>query len=257
MELSEKMKKIVAILTVLMLCAALVIPASAANDFTPSVTNKPAPDIVPGVDPDGKPVIAEILDAAGEIIGYVYEECLVITPVSEATVSELIPDAAEALLLDVYQKLLSGDMTIPYEKLFGSKVVAANMVIRDLFDVSFLCEPHPEMLKASGVTMRVTFDLGVAADETVYTTLYKNGEWVSAVSTVNNGDGTVTVVAEDFCPVAFSVEAESDEPVTPPVQTGDQAGEQLYIWVAVAAVCLLAVVVLSVVYFRGMKKSGK
>ena len=34
---------------------------------------------------------------------------------------------------------------------------------------------------------------------------YVDGEWIEAVSVTNNGDGTVTVVFEDICPVAFAV----------------------------------------------------
>lgn len=248
------MKKFVALLTVLVLCATLVVPAFAANEFTPSVNNKPAPEIVPGVDPDGKPFLGQILDPEGKILDYVLEECLVITAIAEVDLSELILDEAAALLKEVYSKLQSGDMTIPYEKLFGSDMADKKMVVRDLFDVSFLCGEHPEMLEPKGTTMKLTFDLGVAADQKVYTTLYKGGEWVAAVDSTNNGDGTVTVVAEDFCPVAFSVEV--DEPVTPPVQTGDQAGEQLIIWALVGGVCLLAVVALTVVYVRSSKKSA-
>lgn len=251
------MKKIIALLTVLMLCAALVVPASAANEFTPSVTNKPAPQIVPVIDPDGNPALAIIKDEGGQVIGYVYSECLVITAVADAATSTLIPDAAEELLLDVYAKLTSGEMTLPYESL---GLDASKMVIRDLFDVTFLCNSdsevdHPTILEPIGVTIEIIFDLGVDADQDVYAMTYKNEEWKSVVSSTNNGDGTVTVVAEDFCPVSFSVETE--EEVKPPVQTGDDSGEQLMLWGGVAVVCLIAVVALTVVYSRSMKKSGK
>ena len=251
------MKKIIALLTVLMLCAAMVVPASAANEFTPSVSNKPAPEIVPVVDPNGDPAIGEIINDIEEIIDYVYQPCIVVTPVSEANTSTEIPADAKDMLLDVYAKLQSGEMSIPSETLFGGDLDNDDMVIRDLFDVTFLCEEHPAMLEPAGIVFRITFDIGVEAGVDVYTTTYKNGEWVKAVSTVNNGDGTVTCLIEDFCPVAFSVEVEDDEPVEPPVQTGDQAGEQLFIWIAVAAVALVAVVALTVVYVRGMKKNGQ
>ncbi len=253
------MKKLIALLTVFVLCAAMVLPAYAADGFTPSVTNKPAPEIVPVTDPDGNPAVAIVKDETGEIISYVYEGCIVITPVAEATTSTLIPDDAEELLLDVYAKLLSGEMTLPYAEAFG--LDASKMVIRDLFDVSFLCNAdsvvdHPTMLAPKGVTIEVVFDLNVAADEEVYCMTYKNDAWGAVVSCKNNGDGTVTVVAEDFCPVSFSVETE-DEPVKPPVQTGDDSGQQLMLWGGVALICLIAVVALTVIYSRGMKKTGK
>lgn len=243
------MKKIIAIVVALMLCAAMVMPAAAAgNEFTPSVSNKPAPEIVPVVDPDGNPAIGVLCDGDGQIIDYVYEDCLIITPVSEAKTSTEIPDYAEKVLLDVYGKLTSGEMTIPYEK-HDSKLNTGNMVIRDLFDATFICMEHPDMLEPQGVTLRIIFDLNVAKDVEVYTMTYKNNEWNPIVSTVNNGDGTVTCTFEKLCPVEFSVKTAEE----PPVQTGDDSGKDLLLWGSVAAVALVAIVVLAVVGFRGKK----
>ena len=53
------MKRFFAIITAVMMCAALMVPAVAAQEFMPSVTNKPAPEIV----------IARILDEDGEGTG--------------------------------------------------------------------------------------------------------------------------------------------------------------------------------------------
>ena len=243
------MKKIIAIVVALMLCAAMVMPAAAAgNEFTPSVSNKPAPEIVPVVDPDGNPAIGVLCDGDGQIIDYVYEDCLIITPVSEAKTSTEIPDYAEKVLLDVYGKLTSGEMTIPYEK-HDSKLNTGNMVIRDLFDATFICTEHPDMLEPQGVTLRIIFDLNVAKDVEVYAMTYKNNEWNPIVSTVNNGDGTVTCTFEKLCPVEFSVKTAEE----PPVQTGDDSGKDLLLWGSVAAVALVAIVVLAVVGFRGKK----
>lgn len=268
------MKKIVSILAVLLLCAALTVPAFATQEATPSVKNDLAPEVVPVEDPEGNPAAGVIIDA-DVVIDYVYyAPCLVVTPVYEAEESKLIPDHSEDLLLEVYEKLSSGEMTIPYEK-FNAGLDASKMVVRDLFDVSFLCEEHPDMLEPVGVQFQITFKLGVDADEDVYVMTYKNGEWNPVVSTVNNGDGTVTCVFEDFCPVAFCVEVDDetpgddgtgddgtgddgtgDSPVTPPVQTGDQTSEQLLLWGSVAVVCLIALAVLTVVYTRSLKKKN-
>lgn len=246
------MKKMIAIFAVLMLCAAMVVPAAAANnEFTPSVTNKPAPEIVPVEDPNGEPAIGVICNADGEIIDYVYDSCLVVTSVSEAKKSTEIPDASRQLLLDVYDKLTSGQMTIPYEK-HDSKLNTGNMVIRDLFDATFICEEHPDMLEPVGVTFVIKFDIGVADDVDVYTMTYKNGQWDPVVSTVNNGDGTVTCTFEKLCPVEFSVKTAEE----PPVQTGDDSGNDLLLWGCIAAVALVGIVVLSVVGIRSGKKSN-
>lgn len=244
------MKKFIALLAVLMLCATMILPVMAAEaEFTPSVTNKPAPQIVPVTDPDGKPAVGIIYNADGEIVDYVYAECLVITPVSEANTSTEIPEASKTVLLDVYAKLTGGEMTLPYEK-HDSALSSSNMVIRDLFDVTFLCDEHPEILEPIGVVFKVKFDLGVDAKTEVFTMSYKNDAWNPIVETVNNGDGTVTCTFEDFCPVEFSVKTT----VAPPVQTGDQGNMGLWVLLAVVAVCGIAV--LSVIYFKDTKKAA-
>jgi LPXTG-motif cell wall-anchored protein len=168
------MKRVFAIIAVLTLCCAMFMPAAAAeNEFTPSVTNKPAPEIVPVIDPDGNPAIGVLLDDDGQIISYVYKECLIVTSVSEANTSTEIPEASREVLLDVYGKLTSGKMTIPYEK-HDSKLNTSNMVIRDLYDATFVCNEHPKMLEPEGVVFRITFDINVAKDVDVYTMTYKD-----------------------------------------------------------------------------------
>ena len=67
-----------------------------------------------------------------------------ITPVSQVDSSKEIPEDSRALLKQVYAALTDGSMKLPYEK-YG--LDPAKMVIRDLFDVSFLCTEHPEMLE--------------------------------------------------------------------------------------------------------------
>ena len=234
------MRRIVTLLLVLVLCISLACPVF-ADEFVPSISDKNAPEIVPGKDPDGKPTIGRILKD-GEVIDYIYEGCLVVTPVSQAKTSTLIPDAAEELLLDVYAKLNSGAMQLPYEKI-SSKLDPKKMVIRDLFDASWLCEEHPEMVAPAGVTVELTFDLGIGKNTDVYVMTYKNNAWNPIVSVENNGDGTVTCVFEDFCPIAFAVQQGSS---TPPSQTGDTA--DLTLWIALLAVSALGLV--AVVVFR-------
>ena len=242
------MKKFLAILVAAMLCVSFAVPALAAEaEFTPSVTNKPAPEIVPVTDPDGNPAIGIICNDEGQIIDYVYEGCLVITPVSEAETSTEIPEASRVILLDVYDKLTSGEMTIPYEK-HNSKLNSSNMVIRDLFDATFVCTDHPAMLEPEGVTLTLVFDLGVKADVDVYTMTYKNSEWNPIVSCENNGDGTVTCVFEKLCPVEFSVETAAE----PPVQTGDVGNMSM--WGLVAVIALVAIIALTVIYRIDAKK---
>lgn len=95
---------------------------------------------------------------------------------------------------------VDGSMTLPYEKV-SDDIVAGNMVVRDLFDVSWRCVDHPEAIAPTGVYVELTFDLGVEKDAQVVAMTYKDEQWNPVASVVNNGDGTVTCVFENFCPV--------------------------------------------------------
>lgn len=237
------MKKVICALVVLVMCFMLACPAL-ATQFVPSITYKDIPELVTVLDDAGNPAIARILDADGNVVDYIYdfEHCLVVTPLSKARTSELIPEDAEEELLWVYAELKKKNMQIPFEKL-GEDKNEDNMVVRDLFDASWLCAEHPEMLAPAGIVIELTFNLGVSANTEVYVMTYKNDQWNNIVSVVNNGDGTVTCVFEDFCPIAFIVPRGSS---SGPSQTGDAA--DLTLWVtlmAVSAVALVAVVALS------------
>lgn len=231
------MKRMFAIITVVMMCVSLMVPAMAAQEFMPSVTNKPAPEVL----------VARIVDEDGNIIKEVGGECLIITPVSEANTSTEIPAASKEVLLDVYGKLLDGSMTIPYEK-HNKGLDSSKMVIRDLFDATFVCTECPEMLEPEGVVLEIVFDLNVAPGVEVYTMTYKNDQWDPIVSTVNNGDGTVTATFEKLCPVEFSINTDTN----PPSVTGDI--NPFSVWGLIALVSLAAIVVLTVVYVVGSKK---
>lgn len=225
------------------LCAMLVLPA-AATEFVPSITYKEEPSLVTTVDGDGNVVIGKIVDSEGNVVGDLHEDCLVVTPVSKAKTSALIPDEAEKELLAVYNDLKKGNEEIPFEDLFA-ELRDKRMVVRELFDVSWRCEEHPEMIAPKGVHVVLTFNLGVSANTEVYVTTFKNDQWNNIVDVVNNGDGTVTCTFEDFCPVAFSVPYGSDKP---PVQTGDPA--DIALWGALMAVSAVALVAVLVVFRR-------
>lgn len=242
------MKKLISILIVMMLCLSLIVPAYAAEDtFVPSISEKDGIALVAGTDENGDPSYGRILDTDGKVQDHIEEPCLVITPISKVNKEEDIPDASKQMLISVYNQLKDGTMEIPYD-IFGADLDADNMVVRELIDVSWLCEEHPEMLE-NGATIELTFKLGVAAGDQVYVSTYKHDKWNPVVKTVNNGDGTVTCTFTGFCPVAFSVQRGGN---TPPSKTGDDANPAL--WIALMAgslVCLAAVV------FFGRKSAKK
>ena len=232
------MKRVISLIVAVVLCFSLSCTVF-ADEFVGSITEKGSPEIVPVKDSEGNDAIGKCLDEAGNVTGYIYEECLLITPVSQAEKSDKIPDEAEDVLLNVYTQLKNGTMDLPYEK-YNQNIDKDKMVIKDLFDVTWLCNDDAEHTEG---TIKITFNLGVSKNTKVYCMSYKNNEWNPAVSCVNNGDGTVTCEFGHFCPVAFAVSSDS---VTPPSQTGDNGDLTLWIvLMSVSVVALGAVLVLS------------
>lgn len=235
------MKKVICLLAAVMLCVSMVGVAFADEaEFVPSISYKGNPDIVEIEDENGDPAIGTITDEEGNVVDYIYKECLVITPVSQANTSTKIPPMARDTLLSVYDQLSKGTMKLPY----AAGIDGDKMVIRDLFDVSWLCEEHPIMLEPKGVTLTLTFDIGVEKDVDVVVMTYKNGAWGDIVSVKNNGDGTVSCEFEDFCPVVFA----TPSPDGGASDTGDHSNVML--WGVLLAVSAAAVVVLVIVRRR-------
>ena len=217
------MKRMICVLAAMMLCFCLVVPAMAAEGtFVPSIDYKGGPEII-----------------AAELGEEDVLPCLVVTSIPEArNASTNIYQEDRDLLLHVYNQLAgvsrAGGMTLPLE---------GDYVIRELVDVSFMIpcdenDTHKEQLAQEGVTVDITFDLGVAADENVAVLVYVDEQW-KPVSASNNGNGSVSCVFEELCPVVFCVGGE-----LPPAQTGDIAGQNLILWVVLMAVSSAAVVVL-------------
>lgn len=229
------MRRVICLITALVLCLALACPAFAAeNEFVPSISYKDHPGVVPY--PGG--YTGRLIDGEGELIDYVTENCLIITPVAKAKESTTIPEKAREILLDVYAKLNDGSMTIPYDKV-DSSIDPDVMVIRDLFDVSIVCDKYQVN---DDQHLEITFDLGVAPDVDVTVMVYADGEWHSAVNVVNNGDGTVTVTLDRVGTVAFSVPGSSI--VVPAPGTGDADMGRVIFYGIVCAVSFVALIAL-------------
>ena len=226
------MRKIMSLMVALLLFAGLICPALAAESvFVPSISYKDGPDI-------------EKAEMDGEDAG----DCLVVTTITDArNKSTDIYQEDRDLLLEVYEKLDDGSMKLPLEE---------DYVIRELVDVSWkktTCveaeHGHKEWLAQEDTTVSVTFDLGVGKSTEVVVLVYVDGEWVAAESVVNNGDGTVTVVFEEICTVAFCVKR-ADQAELP--KTGDPALQNLPVYFVALVVSALALTVLLI--WRGKKR---
>ena len=239
------MKKIVCLLTALVLCLGLAAPVFAADSgFVPSITYKPTPDIVFVTDENGKEAIGVVRNENGEVIDYVGHDCLLITPVAHIWDSGVnVPEEIKELLTTVYEGRRDGTVSIPYEKL-GDNVSATNKVIRDLLDARWVCDEHREMIEKDGVTFEITFDLGVVANAEIYAMTFDETtkEWSPIVKTVNNGDGTVTCTFEHLCVVAFVMPQAGNA-----APTDDAQSVNLLPWIIVMAVAVVGVVVVVVI----------
>ena len=92
--------------------------------------------------------------------------------------------------------------------------ISGEYVIRDLVDISFLynnCRlkadhnDKPVTLHEKDVFLQMTLDLGIEADAKLMVLVYVDGAWTEVKDVENNGNGTVTCLFEDICPVAFVV----------------------------------------------------
>ena len=246
------MRKVICMMIAIVLCLGLVAPTYASEaGFVPSITYKPIPTIVSVADENGNEFAGVIRNEQGEIVDYIEHSCISIVPVAHIWEEGIeVPETIADLLLYVYNELKAGTKKIPYEK-HEADLDPANMVIRDLFDVQWTCEEHPSMIEAEGVTLDITFDLGVVADAQIFVMTYDEAakEWNPIVKTVNNGDGTVTCTFEHLCVVELSM---LTAPVAPAASTAAPAEDaqepaNLLPWIIALGLAVVAFVVVLVV----------
>lgn len=236
------MKRVIVLITVLVLCLGMVAPVYAAEDnFVPSIAYKSSPKIVPVIGPDGAEYLGVIRDANGNIIDYVGHGCLRITPISDLWDEEIyVPQVVEDLLRYIYESLNNGTMEIPYEK-HDADLKCKRMVIRDLFDARWYCKEHPDMLAPEGVVLEIIFDLGIDPEAELFVMTFdeETEEWDPIVEAENNGDGTVTCTFEHLCAIEFSIIG------------GDKECTNIWLWIILL---ILAVVTFFIILFYKKKK---
>lgn len=229
------MKRICAIVLVLLLLAVLELPVMAAeNEFAPSIGYKDGPEIdkaeIDRTDPEKPDQPKE--DA---------KPCLVITTVIQAQKKETdISQEERDLFLDIYDKMTNNETTLPES--YGG------WVIRELVDVSWrytdcVQSNHgkEEWLKEEDNTLTVTLKTGIPVNVEVVVFVYLDGEWVQVENVTHNSDNSLTCEFEDIGPVAICVRENAD---IPPAQTGDPIGQMLWLWIVLMVVSLGTMTVL-------------
>lgn len=231
------MRKVICLISTLLICASLALPALAAGTtFVPSISYKDGPTIedatLDGENVSGCVVVTSILEAKDKTTDITQEE--------------------RDTLLEVYEKLSDGSMKLPG--------LPDDYVIRDLVDVSFEYNDcrvieehgHKDQVLKGDATLTVDFDLGIGKNTEVVVMIYVDGEWQIVKDVTNNGDGTITCVFDDICPVVFAVkQSDIKEGLMP--KTGDVFGQNLTLWIGVMAVSAVVLIAVVIVYRKKSK----
>ena len=235
------MKKILSFVMAVMICLSLVITAVADANFVPSITAKPAPEVVvtppaattPSAGTAGdaeEPEFALVIkDEKEEVVSSSKTAVLIVTSVAEVmnekpaetteekdtlqeTVPELPEERAEALK-EAYESLSAKDVVLTEvvtgldEVVKEQKVDTSNLVVKDLFDIRLSEEDFEEDLNVEGHTIDVSFKADVKPGQFVTVAVYKDGKWIMAKKVVVGEDGIITATLECLGTVAIIVDA--------------------------------------------------
>lgn len=210
------MKKVISFVMALMILASLLGTVFAAEGaFTPSVTAKPAPEVVAKPEAGGNPVV-EVVNEKEETVEHFEIAHVEVTPVSEKD-EDHVADEVEEVLTDVYEELSAPEVklteAIPtleeaVEKVIAATgtqeaVVANDLVVKDLFHVA-VSEELAKVLETEGHGVKLTLDAKIAKNQFVVVLVYVDGEWIP-VDFVVNEDGTITCDLEVVGVVAILV----------------------------------------------------
>lgn len=245
------LKKISVTLLALLMVTAMSVTAMAA-DFTPSVTNKDAPETTTVKNAAGEKVAAIIYDANGKEIASIPIGALTVTSVSAAqradtTIRNSLTAAYNQLTTTALDKIVPsiGKAVENYSK----GMTVDDLVVQDLFDVS-LDETARQQLAKSGNAIKIRFDLDLSSDDlllVLHNTEGTDWELIPDSKVVQNEDGSVTVEFDSLSPIAFLTDSGritvlSNAPTSP--QTGDDFSP-IVLWGEVGiGIILLAAIVL-------------
>lgn len=263
------MKKIISSVLALLLLFSVSINCFAAVDFVESITYKPTPDIVITEDEDGDEVIGYVRDEEGNIVSTehdncAHKDCIIITPVSEAkTTTEISRETADSLLKE-YNNLLDPSTKLSDvcegldEKIkeeTKNQYGADDMVVRDMFNITEVCDNIKLHIDKDGYTFEITFNVGIGEDDYITSMIFSDGKWVPIERMINNGDGTVTCYFQTLGHIAFLVPTDTATNVP---ATGDTSVQNdILLWVVIMAVSFCALIVLAVINRRKNKKTAK
>ncbi len=257
------MKKVLAVIFAAVFACSLLLVTAAETNFTPSVTAKPAPEVVAPASEDDN-VVATILINNGESdpdrLENVTVEQLSVTPLVNA---EEAPEHVKAALEKAYKDLaevenvgqLNEELNKKLDEIvkkIDKDLTVSDLIARDLFDIDLSEESMNALNSSEDAFLRVIFNIDIKPDVVCPVVIYRyseDSEWkaVEPEHVKNNGNGTITVDFYELCPVVFLTTSEEyNAPVVDPDVPGTAAGNTaVYAVVAVVAVAAVAVAVVS------------
>lgn len=199
------MKRTLCIITALVICLTIAVTTVAADVFVPSVTAKPAPEVVTG---DNNEVKIEVVDNNDKTVDHFEPVHIEVTPVADKDKTSVDKEVKEALT-DAYTTLSSTDAKL--EEVMPSltdvaaegKVKVADLVVKDLFHVA-VSDEIEKALETEGNALKLTVDAKIAKNQFVAVMVCVDGEWIP-VDFVVNEDGSITCMMDVVGVVAILV----------------------------------------------------
>ena len=193
--------------------------------FTPSVSGKPAPELVPTITEDNQIVVGYIYTTEStEPIVITQEDHMLITPVSESayvgdvTIHEHLQWAYDAILEAEEVQNIQTDIGAQIDEQLaagGFEQTHADLVVRDLFDVTYYGD-HVEQFYNPEALIELTFEEKELnpSDPLVVLHSHDSINWhvVHADQVQVNDNGTVTLKLDGLGAVAFLVERGEELP---------------------------------------------
>ena len=277
------MKKFLSLALVAIMVFALALPCLA---ITPSVEQKPAPEIVPpkvsiDVDPENPDApapeipstVVAVLDHKdkGEKKDYVHYNQITVTSLADALYqpsddpaqpeAPAVDEEAKQLLQEAHEDLTKHeikDLVKDIEKAVKETtkkedIKPEKIVVRDVFDVKVDEEIMNALEEDEDQFLTMTFNVDASQIAGVIYRCPGDEGWshIDPKDVIKNDDGTLTVNFSRLCPVAFLTlaEDEAEEPTEEPVESSNS-------WIIILVVALAVVVVVIVVVVVVLKKRG-
>ncbi|MGN1095782.1 MAG: hypothetical protein ACI4QR_05290 [Eubacteriales bacterium] len=231
------MKKIIASVLTIVLLFSLAF-ACVAADFTPSVTAKPAPEIVP-IDPENPDVITYVKDANNNVTPVALSQ---IDVTALAGKEEASSEEIKKNLEKAYNDVNDGKLDKIIIQM--SEQVGENLVASDLFDVTVTDEILEALNSSDDAYLPVRFKVPYVPASVLHLDT-KTNTWKSVApeDIIDNKDGTVTVNFRSLCPVIFL--KATGEPAPEPAKDGIPTWVIVLICIAVLAVIVIIIVLVS------------